>query len=112
MTAIVYTTRLFGGRDVGVTYDSAAGTLAILGQSVTISTLPASLQQRWSDALNSGSGVPVGARGAFGGDNVGQAVGAILDTQPTWRTAVQAALAGYLAEQTNGGIAGPESWNR
>lgn len=110
MTAIVYTTRLLGGRDVGVTYDSAAGTLAILGQSVTISTLPASLQQRWSDALS--SGVPVSARGAFGGDNVGQAVGAILDNQSAWRTAVQAALAGYLAEQTNGGIAGPESWNR
>ncbi|WP_375791091.1 hypothetical protein ACE102_03115 [Bradyrhizobium sp. vgs-9] len=112
MTTTTYTTRLFGGRDIGITYDSVAGTLSILGQSVSISSLPTSLQQRWSDALNSSSGVPAGARGAFGGDNVGQVVGVILDNQPTWRSAVQTALTGYLQEQTSGGISGPETWNR
>jgi hypothetical protein len=33
----------------------------------------------------------------FGGDNIAQAVGAILDATPAWRTSVQAALAGYAA---------------
>ncbi|UPT97258.1 hypothetical protein J4G48_0003485 [Bradyrhizobium barranii subsp. apii] len=112
MAAIVFTTRLFGGHDIGITFDSIAGTLAILGQSITISSLPASLQQRWSDAIGgASSGIPTGARGPFGGDNIGQAVGAILDGQPVWRNAVQAALAGYLSEQSSGGPS-PETWTR
>jgi|GEM_PF-2807599 len=93
--ATTYMTRLFGGRDIAVTYDSGAGTLAIFGQSISIASLPISLQQRWSEAIGGAvSGIPDQTffRGSFGGDTLGQAVGAILDNQATWRTAVQAVL--------------------
>lgn len=36
MTTAIWTVRLFGGRDVGVTFDSSAGTIAILGQAITL----------------------------------------------------------------------------
>ena len=54
MTTQVFVTRLFGGRDFDVTYDNVAGTLSILGQSVTISSLPAALQAQWSTAAPAG----------------------------------------------------------
>jgi hypothetical protein len=98
--------RLFGGRDIGVSYDSGAGTISILGQSVTISTLSSALQAQWAAAIGGASSTmsPAGAsRPAFGGDNIGAAVGNILDGQPTWRNAVTTALATYVNEQTLGG---------
>ena len=107
-----YVCRLFGGRDIGVSYDNGAGTLAILGQSLTISTLSAALQARWSAAVGS-AGINTGARGAFSGDNVTSAVGDILDNQPAWRNSVQAALSGFVAEQTLAGqVAGVDTFNR
>jgi hypothetical protein len=114
MTATVFTCRLFGGKDVGITYDSSAGTIAILGQSITISSLPAALQSQWTAALGGGGmSIPTGTRPAFGGDNIGVAIGNILDAQPTWRAAVQTALAAYASEQTSGGlVAGVETFNR
>jgi hypothetical protein len=96
MTATIYPVRLFGGRHLGVTYDSVAGTLSIQGQSLTLSSLSAALQAQWSNAIAS-TGVQTSGVAAFGGDNVSQAVGNILDAAPTWRTAVQAAVANYAA---------------
>jgi hypothetical protein len=95
MTTTVYPIRLFGGRNLGVTYDSVAGTLSILNTSIAISSLSAMLQVQWATAIATTTTAP--SRPVFGGDNVTQAVGAILDAMPTWRTAVQAALAGYVA---------------
>lgn len=94
MTATTYPVRLFGGRNLGVTYDSVAGTLSVLNASIALSSLSATLQNQWANAVAT---TAMAARPVFGGDNVAQAVGAILDAMPTWRTAVQAALTGYVA---------------
>jgi hypothetical protein len=83
-------------RDVAVSYDNGAGTLSIFGQSVTISALPSEMQDVWTAAIGGASSgySPAGAlRPAFGGDTVSSAVGAILDNQPTWRSAIAALLA-------------------
>ncbi len=40
MSVQTFMCRLFGGRDVGVAYDNLGGTIAILGQSISISSLP------------------------------------------------------------------------
>jgi len=109
---VTYTTRLLGGRDVGVTYDAIAGGLSIMGQSISISSLPAALQQRWQDAV-ANTPFPKGPRGAFGGDNIGQAVGEILDNQPAWRRAVQTALDNYVKSLSPGNLNGDvETFNR
>ena len=114
MTTQTFITRLFGGRDIGVTYDNVAGVINILGQNLTVSTLSAALQAQWNSAVaNAVGSYANGSRPAFGGDNIGQAVGNILDNQPTWRGQVQQALAVYVAEQTLGGIATDvETFNR
>jgi hypothetical protein len=94
-----YICRLFGGRDVAVTYDGS-NTLTILGQSITISSLSASLQATWQAAIGGAqTGINQGAsRAAFGADTMSQAVGAILDATPGVRTAVAAALATFQPE--------------
>jgi hypothetical protein len=110
MTTQTFVCRLFGGRDVGVSFDGT--NISILGQSIAVASLPSALQSEWLSALGS-AGINTGARGAFGGDNVAQAIGNILDLQPTWRNAVQAALATYVSEQTAGGtVASVETFNR
>jgi len=92
----IFICRLFGGRDVSVSYDGA--TLGILGQSITISNLSASLQATWQAAIG-GSLPPSGAsRSAVGGDCISQAVGTILDATPNVRNAIAAALATFPAE--------------
>jgi hypothetical protein len=119
MSVQTYVCRLFGGRDTGVTYDNVGQTLTILGQSLSISTLPTSLQAQLQAALGGASsgivtaGASFSGRPAFGGDNITSAVGAILDNQPNWRNAVTAALATFVGEQTSSGLA-PDvaSWNR
>jgi len=111
-----YLCRLFGGRDIGVTYDSGGGTISILGQSISIASLPSALQAQWQSAIggaNSTFSPPGASRPAFGGDNISQTVGNILDSQATWRAAVTAALATYVSEQTLGGqVASVETFNR
>jgi hypothetical protein len=114
MSTTVFTSRIFGGRDVVVTYDNSANTITILGRSVTISSLSAALQSRWNAAIagaastmNIGGNPPMSngsiiagessSRPSFGGDGIGQIIGAVADSQPTWRVAVQAALAGVVA---------------
>jgi len=96
--------RLFGGRDLSVTHDTAAGTLTILGQSLTLSSIPSALQAEWQTAISGASSTftTVG-RPAFGGGNIESALSDILSNQATWRSAVTAALAGYVQEQTSGG---------
>jgi hypothetical protein len=121
MSVQVFMCRLFGGRDLGVTYDCGAGTISILGQSITISSLSAALQAQWQAAIGgasstfttTSSGSNYGSKPAFGGDGIGTAVGAILDGEPSWRNAVTAALANVVSQQTLGGLA-PDvaSWNR
>ena len=99
MSVQTFLCRLFGGRDVGVIYDNGAGTLTVLGQSITLSTLPAALQTQWQSAISGASTTfsPAGAlRPAFGGDNVSRIVGEIFDNQPAWRNAVAAVLATYV----------------
>jgi hypothetical protein len=90
--------------------DSGAGTLAIMGASVTIADLPSDLQTLWNDvvALNSTSVQLSGAHGAFGGNQIGQVVGEILDRTPTWREAVQAAISAYVAMSTADGTIGDQ----
>jgi hypothetical protein len=120
MSVTIYTCRLFGGRNLGVNFDSSAGTLTILGQAITISTLPAALQAQWAAAIANAAtgagGVSQGPIPSFGGDNVGQAIGAILDNQSVWASAVRAAFTKYDSTQTQsaqGGIApSVETWNR
>ncbi len=110
--ATTYLCRLFGGRDLGVAYDSVAGTLSIMNQSVSIASLPTSLQQQWQTAVGTTNPNQAGSP-AFGGDNIRAAVGAILDATPTWNAAVRAAVAGYVASISPGNLNGdPESWNR
>jgi hypothetical protein len=108
--------RLFAGRDVGVSFDSVANTITVLGQSISISSLPAALQAQWQAALAGASNTrsdPTASRPAFGGDTLSATVGNILDGQPAWRSAVQAALATYVSEQTDGGqVASIETFNR
>ena len=111
MSVSNFNCRLFGGRDVGVQFDSSAQTISILGQSIAISSLSTGLQSAWAVAVAS-AGVNTGARGAFGGDNVAHAAGEILDAQPTWRNSIKAAFANYNAEQTSSGYPDVESWNR
>jgi hypothetical protein len=114
MTVQTFMCRLFGGRDVGVAYDNVGGTISILGQSVTISSLSSALQAQWQAAIGgAGSGIGLGTRPAFGGDNISSAVGNILDAQPTWRNNVMAAFANYVSEQALGGqVASVETFNR
>ena len=109
-----YLCRLFGGHDLAVSYDSGAQTLTILAQMITIASLPAALQAQWQAAISgAGSGVANASRPAFGGDNIGAVVGAILDNQPVWRTAVQSALAVVTSQSTLGGlVASIETFNR
>jgi hypothetical protein len=94
MTATTYPVRLFGGRNLGVTYDSVAGTLSILNVSITLSSLSVALQAQWASAIATTN---PSSRPAFAGSNVDQAAGAILDAAPAWRASVQSALAGYVA---------------
>jgi hypothetical protein len=89
-----YPIRLFGGRSLGVIYDSVGGTLSILNASVTLASVSTALQARWASAVATTAQTE---RGAFAGDNIAQAVGAILDAAPAWRTAVLAALATFAA---------------
>lgn len=112
MTTQTFVCRLFGGRDIGVSTDGT--NISILGQSISISSLPAALQAQWQAAIGgAGSGISLGTRPAFGGDNISSAVGNILDGQATWRNAVTAALANYVSEQTLGGqVASVETFNR
>jgi hypothetical protein len=110
MTITTYPTRLLGGRNVGVKYDDSVGTLSIMNQSISLSSLSAALQAQWAAAVAS---VPLGSRGAvpaIGGDNIGQMIGQILDSTPTWRAAVQAAVSNYAASVANYGD--PETWMR
>jgi len=93
MTISTYQVRLFGGRNLGVSYDSAAGTLTVMNQAINLSSLSAALQAQWANAVATNSST----HPAFGGDNVSQAVGAIMDAMPAWRSAVQAAVASYVA---------------
>jgi hypothetical protein len=118
MTVTVITCRLFGGRNLGVTFDSVAGTISILGQSLTLSTLSTALQAEWANAVGT---IPSGTNGpipAFGGSNIGQAVGDILDLTPTWRNAVRTAVNSYANSLMGVGtvpsqqIGDPETWNR
>lgn len=95
MTITTYPVRLFGGRNVGVTYDSGAGTLTVMNQAISLSSLSAALQAQWASAIATTNPV---AKAAFAGDNIGQAVGAIMDATPTWSSAVQAALASVPAD--------------
>src|SRR5258708_30663724 len=103
MSVQVYVCRLFGGRDIGVTYDDVGGTISILGKSISIAALPAALQATWQAAVASSGTTPNGARAAFGGSNIGTAAGEILSNQPTWRNAVTAALSTFVNEQTMNG---------
>jgi hypothetical protein len=99
MSTRTYLCRLFGGRDLAVTYDGT--NIAIMGQTIAVSSLSSSLQAQWQAAIGgaSTSFSPAGAlRPAFGGDNIGAAVGAILDNQPAMRTAIAAALATFPPE--------------
>ena len=114
MSVQLFLIRLFGGHDLAVSYDSGAQTLTILAQMITIASLPAALQAQWQAAISgAGSGVANASRPAFGGDNIGAAAGAILDNQPAWRSAIQAALATVVAQSTlNGAVAGIETFNR
>ena len=109
MTTTVFQTRLLGGRDLAVTYDNGAGTIAVLGQSLTLSTLSSSLQAQFAAAVaglaQPGLALPAG-KAAFGGDNIGQAIGAIADASPAWRSSVLAVLAGA------GPVAVNEGFNR
>ncbi|MET4483027.1 hypothetical protein [Bradyrhizobium sp. F1.13.3] len=99
--------RLLGGRKLGVTYDSISGTISILGQSVSLSSFAAALQAEWVTAV---AATPIdGALAPFGGTNVQRAAGNLLDAAPTWRSAVQAALATYVAEI---GTNDPGTWIR
>jgi hypothetical protein len=107
MTVTTYPVRLFSGRNVGITYDNVAGTISALGQSLTLSTLSAALQAQFSAAV---ANTNPSAKPAFAGDNVAQAVGAIMDATPTWRTAVQTALATYAASVAP--YNDPETWTR
>lgn len=109
MTTKTWTVRLFGGRNVGITYDDVAGTLTILNQSISLLTLSPALQAEWAESAKT---TPMyGAVAPFGGSNVGRAAGNILDNQPTWRSAVQAALAQVIAQNTMGGLAPDlENW--
>ena len=116
MSVQVFMVRLFAGRNLGVSYDDVAGTISILGQSLTLSTMSASLLAQWNAAIGGAASTysaPTDSKPAFGGDNIGQAVGAVLDLNPTWRSAVTAALASYTATQTQSGLAPDvESWSR
>jgi hypothetical protein len=114
MSAQTFLIRLFGGRDLAVAFDSGAGTISILGQSISIASLPAALQAQWEAAIGGAiSGIGLGPRPAFGGDNISATVGAILDNQSSWRSAVTAALVLFVEEQTlNGQVASVETFNR
>jgi hypothetical protein len=118
MSTQTFLCRLFGGRDLAVTYDNGAGTISILGQSISVSSLSTALQAQWAAAIGGASSTfsttaSGASRPAFGGDNIGATVGNILDGQPAWRNAVTAALATYVSEQTLGGqVASVETWNR
>ncbi|GAA0024118.1 hypothetical protein JOE51_007600 [Bradyrhizobium japonicum] len=98
MTTKTWNTRLFGGRIIGITFDDVAGTLTILNQSISVSTLTLALQAEWAEAAVTTRGFGDGgsiapATAPFGGSNVQRAVGNLLDAAPAWRCAVQAALA-------------------
>lgn len=100
-----YTFRLFGGRDLGIIYDSTAGTLSLLGQAINIASLPASLQEQWQTALDGASStISTSSQPPFGGDNIGQTIGAIMDATPSWRAAIAAALSNLQQDV--------ENWNR
>lgn len=106
MNVTTWTVRLFGGRNIGVTYDGVM--LTALNQSISVSTLAQSLQSELAEAAKT---TPVQNISPFGGCNMGRAVGNVLDNQPAWRNAVQAALATYVAQQTsNGNFADADSW--
>jgi hypothetical protein len=105
---VTYPVRLFGGRNLAVVYDAAAGTIAIMGLSISLSSLSTPLQNQWANAVattNASSAVP-----SFSGTNVQQAAGNILDATPAWRAAVQAAVGNYAASVAPFGD--PENWNR
>src|SRR5690349_5765037 len=106
MTTTSYPIRLFGGRNLGVVYDSGAGTISVQGQSLTLSTLSATLQAMWANAVATTQPTNVGA---FGGDNISAAVGAIMDAAPTWREAVRSAVANYVSGITAND---PQTWTR
>ena len=94
MTTTTYPVRLFGGRNLGVIYNSVAGTISVLNQSISLASLSNALQAQFANAVAT---TRVSNPPAFGGDNIAQAVGTILDAAPTWRTAVQSALASFMA---------------
>jgi|SRR6516165_2158208 hypothetical protein len=113
----VYVTRLFGGRNIGVTWDGA--NITIIGQSLAVSTLSPALQAQWQNAVATVAlpGAPNTSKGALGGDNISAAVGSIMDNQPAWENAIRAALANYASGISGVGgvgqqIADPESYNR
>lgn len=95
MTTQTFQTRLLGGHDLAVTYDNIAGTISVLGQSISVSALSIALQNQWAAAVaeaNTPDMSQASGKAAFGGDDVGAAVGAILDAQGSWRNAIQAVL--------------------
>lgn len=100
---VIYNVRLFGGRNLGVVYDSGANTLGIMGQTISVASLSAALQAQLASAI---ANTPPANKAAFGGDNFGQAVGNILDSQPIWREAIRAAIATYQANITESGARG------
>jgi len=108
MPVAIFTTRLMGGRNVGIKFDSTAGSISIAGQSLTLSTVSPTLQAQWANAV--ANAPPGGSVGAFGGDLVGQAAAAIADATPAWRTSVQTAVSNYAASVAPYGD--PETWNR
>ncbi len=96
MAQTTYLVRILYGRNLAATYDGTAGTVTVAGQALTLSTLSTALQAQFAAAMASGSGANVATNKgtpAFGGDNVSQAVGAIMDATPTWRAACFAAVA-------------------
>jgi hypothetical protein len=114
MTTTVYPIRLFGGRNMGVTYDSVAGTITVMNQALALSSLSSALQGQFASAVatTTGPSAPSGALSAppaFGGDNVAQAVGAIMDATPTWREAIRTAVNNYAASISAGD---PEQFTR
>ena len=111
MSVQVFMCRLFGGRDIGVSYDNVGQSISIMGQSIAISSLPAALQAQWQAAAISGAS-STNSRPAFGGDNISASVGGILDNQPAWRSAIQTALAAFLQATVNNANPDVQSWNR
>jgi hypothetical protein len=110
MTVTVYPIRVLN-RNLGATFDSTANTISVQGQSISVGSLSASLQALWAAAVAGAVQVP--SKPSFSGTNIDAAIGQIMDQNPTWRSAVQAAVTAYIASVTSANGGGdPESWTR